>query len=127
MSTLAAGARKRLLAIEGVVESGSQFTEDDAFWVNGKQVAHFRDATLMELRLTRAVISEERSRLKADPRIELRQGASDWIRIRLTDVRDLALLGELAGRAVAAHRGKPGAMLAPPPVGAALERRRRFH
>ena len=127
MSTLAARARRLLLAIDGVVESGSAFTEDDAFWVNGKQVAHFRDDGLMQLRLTRAVISEQRSRLRADPRIELRPGASDWVQVRLTKTSDLALLAELAEVAAAAHRPAPGVMAAPAPVGAALERRRRFH
>jgi hypothetical protein len=127
MSTLATRARRDLLAIDGVVESGSAFAAGDAFWVNGKQVAHFSDAGAMELRLTRAVISEQRSRLKADPRIELRHGASDGIKIHLTNVGDLALLGELAGLAAAAHRAAPGTTPARPPVGAALERRRRFH
>jgi hypothetical protein len=127
MTTLAMRARRCLLAIDGVVESGSAFTEGDAFWVNGKQVAHFIDDGIVQLRLTRAAISEQRSRLKADPRIELRQGASDWIKIRLTSASDVALLGELAGLAAAAHRAARGTMAAPPPVGAALERRRRFH
>jgi Family of unknown function (DUF5519) len=125
--SLVTRARTCLLAIDGVVESGSAFTEGDAFWVNGKQVAHFADGGVMQLRLTRAVISEQRSRLRADLRIELRHGASDWIKIHLTNARDLALLGELAGLAAAAHRAPPGTMPEPPPVGAALERRRRFH
>jgi hypothetical protein len=127
MSTLATRARGCLLAIDGVVESGSAFTEGDAFWVNGKQIAHFVDDGLVQLRLTRAVISNQHSRLRADPRIELRPGASDWIKIHLTNIGDLALLGELAGLAAAAHRAAPGTMPAPPPVGAALGRRRRFH
>ena len=54
MTTLAARARTCLLAIDGVVESGSAFTDGEAFWVNGKQVGHFVDDGVMQLRLTRS-------------------------------------------------------------------------
>lgn len=127
MSSLATRARRCLLAIDGVVESDSAFSEDDAFWVNGKQVAHFTADGLLQLRLTRAVISNQRSRLRADPRIELRQSTSDWIKLHLDGAGDLALLRELAELAAAVHRAAPGTTPAPPPVGAALARRRRFH
>jgi hypothetical protein len=127
MSALATRARSCLLAIHGVVESGGTFSDGDAFWVNGREIAHFHGDADIELRLTRAVISEQRGRLKADPRVELRRGSSDWITIHPANVSDLALLRELAELAAAAHRADLGTMAAPPPVGAALERRRRFH
>ncbi len=127
MNSLATRARTCLLAIDGVIESGSAFTDGDAFWVNGKQVAHSIDTGVMQLRLTRAVISQHRGRLRADPRVELRQGASDWIKIHVENAGDLALLGELAELAAAEHRAARGTTPARPPVGAALERRRRFH
>lgn len=127
MNALQARARKGLLAISGVVESQSAFTEDDAFWVNGKEIAHFHGDADLELRLTRAVIRDGRARLKADARIELRQGASDWVKIRVTKAGDLAFVNELVEAAAAAHRAAKGVTPAPPPVGAALERRRRFH
>ncbi len=127
MTTLASRARTCLLAIDGVVESGGIFTDGDAYWVNGKEIAHFHGDADIELRLTRAIISEQRGRLKSDPRVELRRGASDWITMHPAKAGDLALLRELAELAAAAHRAAPGTMAAPPPVGAALDRRRRFH
>ena len=127
MNALESRVRKRLLAIDGFVEGESVFSAGAGYWVNGKQVAHFMDDTVLQLRLTRGVIRDQRARLRADERVELRHGASDWIKIRLTKASDVALVSELAELAAAAHRPAKGVTAAPPPVGAALERRRRFH
>ena len=127
MSALATRARACLVAIDGVAESGGIFTHGEAYWVNGKEIAHFHGDADIELRLTRAVISLQRGRLKSDPRIELRRGTSDWITVHPAKARDLTLLSELAELAAEAHRAAVGTMAAPPPIGAALERRRRFH
>lgn len=119
--------RKSLLGIDGVVESPGIFYEEDAFWVNGKQIAHFREDDVLELRLTRRAISAQRARLKDDPRVELRAGSSDWIRIHFISDADLGFVLELAEVAADAHRASPGVPSQPPPVGQDLERRRRFH
>jgi hypothetical protein len=119
--------RTRLLAIDGVVEGGGAFTDGPAFWVNGKEVAHWHGDDALELRLTKRVISEQRARLKADPRIELRRNTSDWLMITVVSPKDVDLAVELAELAAAAHRPPPGVPAKPPPEGAELERRRRFH
>jgi hypothetical protein len=94
--------------------------------VNGTQVANLDDDAL-GLRLTRKVISAHRPRLKADARVDLRRSGSDWIIVRLSgpDAVDLAV--ELAELAAGAHRPPPGVTSTPPPTGADLARRRRFH
>lgn len=117
----------RLSGIEGVVESASAFVDDDAFWCNGKEIAHFDVADVIDVRLTKAVIRELLPTLRDDPRVELRRGSSDWIEVRLASKGDIAFVVELAERAAAAHRAGPGQTAKPPPVGADLERRRRFH
>jgi hypothetical protein len=119
--------RAALLRIDGVVESPGIFDEDDAFWVNGKQIAHFRGDDAMDLRLTRPVISRQRARLKADAHVTLRAGSSDWITVAIEGAGGAALIADLAELAAAAHRAAPGATPKPPPAGAALERMRRFH
>jgi hypothetical protein len=116
--------RAALLRIDGVVESPGIFHDEDAFWVNGKQIAHFHGDDVMEIRLTRRLISELRGRLKAMSSVAFRSGASDWISVA---VDDAALIRELADRAAAAHRAARGTTPTPPPTGAALERMRRFH
>jgi hypothetical protein len=127
MDALAGRIRKALLAIDGVQLGESVFSEGEAFWVNGKQVAHYMSDGHMEIRLTKPMISANRTRLKADPRVELRRNASDWLIVRYGSAKDVPLISELAGIAVAAHRAPAGSPVKPPPTGADLARRRRFH
>jgi hypothetical protein len=117
----------RLRGIEGVVESDSAFGAGDAFWCNGKEIAHFDSADVVDLRLTKAVIRELRPALREDNRVELRKGSSDWVEVRLASKEDIAFVVELAERAAAAHRAGADETAKSPPVGANLERRRRFH
>jgi hypothetical protein len=107
--------------------SPGTYYEEDAFWVNGKEVAHFHGEDAIELRLTKREIRVRRAELRADPRVDLRANASDWLTIRIGSMRDVPFVLELAEVAAAAHRPAPGIPSQPPPVGAALERRRRFH
>jgi Family of unknown function (DUF5519) len=130
--TAAHAARRERLAsglrnIDGLVESPSMFGTQNGFWCNGKEVAHFDAPDVVDLRLTKAVIRELRPRLRSDPRVALRKSGSDWIEVRVTATDDVAFVVELAERAAAAHRAVLGAVPKSPPVGADLERRRRFH
>jgi hypothetical protein len=119
--------RTALLSIDGVLESPGIFGEGDAFWVNGKQIGHFREEDVLDLRLTRGAISAQRSRLKTDPRVELRPSSSDWLKLHFSSNADLTFVLELAEQAAQAHRAPPGVPSRPPPMGGDLERRRRFH
>ncbi|MFQ5967378.1 MAG: luciferase family protein [Acidimicrobiia bacterium] len=119
--------QEALCTISGIVESDSMFKDDLAYWVNGKEIAHFESDRVIEIRLTRSVISENRARLRADQRVDLRRSGSDWIEVVFTKSRDRDFVLELAELAAAAHRAPPGATPSPPPTGGDLERRRRFH
>jgi hypothetical protein len=125
------GVRRRIAArlrgIGGIVESPSAFGRRDAFWCNGKEIAHFDSADVVDLRLTKAVIRELRSALREDGRVELRKGSSDWIEVRVASNDDVDFVVELAERSAAAHRAGPGETAKLPPVGADLARRRRLH
>jgi len=118
--------RGALLLIAGVIESPGIFGEGDAFWVNGKQIGNRRSEHEIELRLTKAVIRTHRDRLSADGRVRLRR-SSDWVTITVAGTSDVPLVEELAELAARAHRPADGAPEKPPPVGAELARRRRFH
>ena len=113
--------------IDGLVESPSAFVQDEAFWCNGKEIAHFVAADVVDLRLTKAVIRDLRTALREDGRVALRKGSSDWLEVRVASEDDADFVVELAERAAAAHRASPGETPKLPPVGADLERRRRFH
>jgi sugar phosphate isomerase/epimerase len=117
----------RLRGVDGLVESPSIFGPEDAFWCNGKEIAHFHGADVVELRLTKAVIRELRPLLRADDRVTLRKGTSDWIEVRVVATSDIDFLVDLAERAAAVHRASAEETAKPPPTGSELERRRRFH
>ena len=119
--------RQLLLRIPGLEESPSGFSQGSAFWVNGKEIAHFEGPEALDLRLTRHVISTRRAALRADPRVTLRRSGGDWIEVRFAGPADLPFVAELAELAAAAHRPAAGGPVKPPPTGPALERRRRFH
>jgi hypothetical protein len=108
-------------------EGDSAFSDGKAYWVDAKQVAHFVRPGALELRLTKPVICELRPALRSDPRIGLRSGSSDWVLVRVSTDADVEFVSSLARRAAAAHAPARGAVPRPPPAGADLERRRRFH
>jgi hypothetical protein len=119
--------REAIAGLDGVTESESMFKDAPAYWVNGKEIAHFDGADVIDIRLTRAVIRAGRAELRADQRVELRSSSSDWISVRLADPGDVAFAAQLAESAAAAHRAPAGTTPEPPPSGAQLARRRRFH
>ena len=79
------------------------FGPEDAFWCNGKEIAHFHGADVVELRLTKAVIRELRPLLRADDRVTLRKGTSDWIEVRVV----ATWRHRLRRRPRGARRGRP--------------------
>ncbi len=127
MADLRGQIERRLDTIDGLLVGESMFGHGTAYWANGKEVLHFEEQSTVEIRLTRAVIGERRPELKADDRVALRAHGGDWISVRYRTVADVEFVVELASRAVAAHRPPPGVPAKPPPTGASLARRKRFH
>ncbi len=120
---------KSVCAIDGADQGSSVFSDDEAapaLWVDGTQVAHFRAVDVIEIRLTKSRIRADRARLAADPRVVLRKNASDWLQVRFTRAVDIAFIHELVEMAVVAH-GATDRPSRPPPSGAELARRKRFH
>lgn len=88
-------------------------------------MAHVDSDGALDVRLTKAVIRARRAELRADSRVTLKASGSDWLAVRIITDADENFAFSLVADAVAANRGDatPG----PPPTGAALARRRRFH
>ena len=115
--------------VDGFAEGASIFSDSDddrAYFVNGTQVANVEDDHL-GLRLTRRVISAHRPELRAHASVDLRRSGSDWIVVHIASPADAQLALRLATFAADAHRPADGSPLRPPPEGAELARRRRFH
>ncbi len=127
MPTLAQRLRKAILGIDGVMAGESVFDPgQEAFFVDSRQMAGiFGD--LVYIRLTWPVVRENRDRLRSDPRVEIPRSGTDWVSVKLRTAKDLTFVLELAEIAAAQHRPASGRPLRPPPTGADLERRRRWH
>lgn len=119
--------RNALCQLDDVMESDSAFSSNLAFWVNGKEIAHFEGDHALDIRLTRAQISARRADLRADPRVRLRPGSSDWLMVEFHSQEDERFAIGLVEIAAAAHRPPAGSAANLPPTGADLARRRRFH
>jgi hypothetical protein len=126
LTPLQLGLWLQLLEIPGMEEGESSWGDGPALWVNAKQVANFtRDGTI-ELRLTRPVIRAAKARLSAEPQAILR-GSSDWLGLRVDSEADFALVLDLAREIPPLYLPADGTAPKPPPTGAAMERRKRFH
>ena len=119
--------RDRLVDIDGVLESPSMFKDDLAYWVNGREIAHFEQPTVLDIRLTRAEIRAIKERLASDPLIRRRASGSDWVVVDASTPDGVALAVELAERAAAVHRAPEGEIAKPPPTEGRLRSLRRFH
>lgn len=94
-------------------------------WAGRREVAHFDGDGFLDVRLTRGAIRVRRGELRADPRVILRRTGSDWLAVWIETEADLEFAVPLVADAVANNVGtaEPG----PPPEGAELARRGRFH
>ncbi|MHB8465123.1 MAG: hypothetical protein ACYDH6_09130 [Acidimicrobiales bacterium] len=118
---------RRLSALPDVVASESMFRDELAYWVNGKEIAHFEADSVIEIRLTNVTIRERRREFEGDPRIELRPSGADWLAVRFESRDDVGFIVSLVRSAAHQHQPPQGTAAKPPPVGSDLERRRRFH
>lgn len=120
--------RRALAKLPGVTESESMFKQERAFWVNGKEIAHFESETHVDIRLTRAEIRAQKERLAAAPEVVRRRSpSSDWLVVEYATRAGYALALELAGRAAAIHAAPAGTAAAEPPTAGRLASLRRFH
>jgi len=109
--------------IEGAAEGEGAFSPGPALWAGRTEVAHMDSDGHLDVRLTKKLISDRRAALRADPRVILRRGTSDWLAVDAAADIDFAIA--LVRQAVLANL--PAADPGPPPTGAELARRRRFH
>ncbi len=115
----------RCADIDGVALGEGAFSPGPALWVGTREVAHVDHDGVLDVRLTRALISELRTDLRDDPRVHLRRNTSDWVGLTVISDTDEDWAHGLVEVAVSANllTAPPGL----PPEGADLARRRRFH
>jgi hypothetical protein len=116
---------ERLAELDGAVVAEGALGPGPALWVGTREIAHLDGGQTLDVRLTRKVIANQRSELRADTRVVLRPGTSDWLEVTIESPSDVEFALSLVKEAVVANQktARPGA----PPTGAQLQRRRRFH
>jgi hypothetical protein len=116
---------EHLRRVDGAVIAEGAFSPGPALWVGKREIAHFDGVQTLDVRLTRSNIASRRSELRANDRIVLRPGSSDWLEVKIESPGDVEFAISLVKEAVAANleTAVPGL----PPTGADLQRRRRFH
>jgi Family of unknown function (DUF5519) len=98
--------RQELASIEGVVEARSSFADRRAWWTDGREIAHFDEDAVVDIRLTAPVIRARRSELAAHPEITFRRSSgADWVEVRVSSPEAQRLAIELVREAVVANRG----------------------
>lgn len=127
--TLARSALAAALDIPDVAPGGSTFSnsdEDDALWIDARQIAHEVAENAIEVRLTLPVIHAEQDAAMLDPRVTQERLSSEWVTVTLEGPDDIDFAHRLIALAADAHRPSPGAVLRSPPSREDLARRRRF-
>ena len=107
--------------LDGVVVNEGAFSPGPAIWVGRRRAAHFDGDDKLDVRLTKQLISE----LRSDVRVALRPGNSDWIDITIANESDCSFAEGIVHLTIEANRST--ATAGPPPTGAELDQRRRFH
>ena len=115
-----------LLGFAGMEEGESAFGGGPALWINAKQAVNFTSEQSIELRLTRSVIRRHKPGLASNPRVTFRS-SSDWLGLHFESEADFPLILELASELPSLYLPPDGTAPKPPPTGADMERRKRFH
>ena len=118
-----------LTDLDHVEEGGGVFdVSERAFFVNGRLVVEFAGSNYVGLRLTWPAIRELKATLATDDRVDRPiKSRSDWIYVTFKRATDLPFIVGLVESAVPLYLPADGSAVRPPPSGADLERRRRFH
>jgi len=73
----------------GIEVAPSAWTRFPAFFLEGREIAHFHSARELDIRLTRSLISQGKPTLRLNPNVEFRPHRSDWISYRLLSMADI--------------------------------------
>jgi hypothetical protein len=94
---------RRLREVPGLTPRESRYGHGLAFYVGRREVVHFHGEQRMDVRLTAGVIQRRRRENRFDDRVTPEGGAPNWVKVRVSEVRDIALAVVLAEEAVRAN------------------------
>jgi hypothetical protein len=91
---------RRLGRVPGLAARESRYGHGLAFYVGRREVIHFHGEERMDVRLTAEVIQRRKREGVVDDRVRPEGGAPNWVKVRVTEARDVALAVVLAEEAV---------------------------
>lgn len=94
---------RRLTSIPGLTPRESRYGHGLAFYVGRREVVHFHGNQRMDVRLTAGVVQRRRREGGLDDRVTPEGGAPNWVKVRVSEARDIALAVVLAEEAVRAN------------------------
>ena len=94
---------RRLRAVPGLTPRESRYGHGLAFYVGRREVVHFHGDERMDVRLTSEVILRRKREGEFDRRVTPEGGAPNWVKVRVSGPRDIALAVVLAEEAVRAN------------------------
>jgi hypothetical protein len=94
---------RRLKEVQGLTARESRYGHGLAFYVGQREVVHFHGDQRMDIRLTAEVIQQRRREGVLDDRVTPEGGAPNWVKVRVSDARDVELAVVLAEVAVRAN------------------------
>ncbi len=103
------------------------FSEREALWIDGKEVAHLHAEANGVVEVDLRVGRRRARELRGDGRVHHRSAASDWIEMKIAsdaDVADAVAIFRILARE---HAPAAGRRAKAPPSEAVLRRRRKLH
>jgi hypothetical protein len=94
---------RRLASLPGLTPRESRYGHGLAFYVGHREVVHFHGEERMDVRLTAVVIQRRRREGAFDDRVTPEGGAPNWVKVRLSGAKDVALAVLLVEDAVRAN------------------------
>ncbi|MGC2288697.1 MAG: luciferase family protein [Thermoplasmata archaeon] len=94
---------RRLKSIPGLTPRESRYGHGLAFFVGRREVVHFHGDQRMDVRLTAGVIQRRKREGGLDDRVTPEGGAPNWVKVRVSETRDISLAVVLAEEAVRAN------------------------
>ncbi|HTW77827.1 MAG TPA: luciferase family protein [Thermoplasmata archaeon] len=94
---------RRLMSVAGLTPRESRYGHGLAFYVGRREVVHFHGDDRLDVRLTAEVIRRRRDEGELDRRVTPEGGAPNWVKVRVSEARDIALAVVLSKEAVRAN------------------------
>ncbi len=95
-------------SLPGVERKESRWGLETAYFVEGKEFAHFHAENEIDVRLTKTLQKKLRRRLSTDPRVKFRPRPSEWVVIILSARKDADFAFELIQLAREANVARTG-------------------